>query len=258
MFMLKYYPYKLVISYSGTDYSGWQRQNSEFRTVQGEIEETLLRILKHNKFSFYGSSRTDTGVHATGQVALLKLENNMNSAELLSLLNFNLPLSIRVMSLNEVASEFNPQTNLRSKEYHYYFSTEMVAAVNEPYIVKVDRAVDIDLMKQAAKLLEGVHCFESFTAEKVAGKNTVREIFKAELISAEISFQDSKIFIFKIEGSGFLKYMVRNIFAVILLVGEGVITLDQFSLLLKNSFTLNFKKAPAKGLHLFRINYSGK
>lgn len=258
MFMVNYYPYKLIISYNGTDYSGWQRQKAEYRTVQGEIEAGLRKILKNDNFSFFGSSRTDTGVHANGQVALLKLDEVVSEKKFKDRLNFNLPMSIRIMSFELVSADFNPQMSLESKEYHYYFSTQIISAANEAFVLKVDAEVDIGLMQQACKLLVGTHSFEAFTTDKIASKNTMREIYHSELAKTQMAFQEGELYFIKIEGNGFLKYMVRNIVAAILMVGEGLITLDQFSLLIKNEFHIDFKKAPAKGLHLFRINYSGK
>lgn len=258
MFMQKYYPYKLIISYNGTNYSGWQRQKSDFRTVQGEIESTLKQVLKHSDFSFYGSSRTDTGVHASGQVALLKLNQPIMEKDFLTLLNFNLPNSIKIMSLEQVSDNFNPQINVESKTYHYYFTTEMVSAVNEPFVTAFNKSLKIDLMIKACRELIGTHSFEAFTTDKAASKNTSRVINACEIELIDMPFQNNKVYLFKIEGSGFLKYMVRFIFAAIVMVGEGSISSEQFSHLITNQFQLDYKKAPAKGLHLFKINYSGK
>lgn len=258
MFMSNFYPYKLVISYNGTDYSGWQRQSLEYQTIQGEIEKAILKILKHRDFSFYGSSRTDTGVHARGQVALLKSKDPIDEERFVFQINLQLPLSIRILSFTEACLEFNPQTNLASKEYHYYFSSNQISAQNIPFVLELKDEVDIELMNKACEILVGSHCFSNFTTEKLSSKNTKREIFKCEILEENLSFQNESVYVFKIEGSGFLKYMVRYVFAHLIKIGLGELTLESFHRILLNQSDSGVKKAPAKGLHLFRINYTGK
>ena len=258
MFMQKYYPYKLLISYNGTDYSGWQRQSVEYKTIQGEIESAIQKILKHNEFNFYGSSRTDTGVHASGQIALLKTCELIDETTFLKKLNHQLPSSIRVLSFTQVDMEFNPQINIVSKEYHYYFSEKPVSAHNTTYVLNLRQSLHIENMQEACKLLIGKHCFSNFTTDKLASNNTKREIFSCEIFEEHLSFQEEKVFVFKIEGSGFLKYMIRHIFAQLLEIGIGESSIKKFENLLLAPNDTRLKKAPAKGLHLVRINYSGK
>lgn len=256
--MTNFFSYKLLISYIGTDYSGWQRQSPEYNTVQGEIESTIQKILKHRDFSFYGSSRTDTGVHAMGQVALLKSKDALDVETFLWQLNQHLPNAIRILSLDATDSDFNPQINLQSKEYHYYFSSKTIAAHSGAFVFEVNSELDIEKMQKASHLLLGLHDFSKFTTDKIAHGNTKREIFHCEIKEEKISFQSDSVLVFKIEGSGFLKYMVRNLFGHILKIGLGELELPEFEGIINGVKDTRVKKAPAKGLHLVRINYSGK
>lgn len=258
MFMTNFFLFKMVISYNGSDYSGWQRQSSEYSTIQGEIEKTIQKLLKTRDFHFFGSSRTDTGVHASGQVALLKSNQDLKVETFLFQLNQQLPDSIRVLKLSQVEDSFNPQVNLYSKEYHYFFSLAPVTAHNSPFVLELHHELNIELMQKACEFLKGEHDFAKFTTDKLADNKTIRKIFNCEIKLKELSFQESMIYQFNIEGSGFLKYMVRNIFSHLLKVGSGDLALDQFKSILDCRSDTRVKKAPAKGLHLVRINYSGK
>lgn len=256
--MRKNYSYKLIISYIGTFYSGWQRQKVEYNTIQGEIEKSLSKILKHEEFSFFGASRTDAGVHASGQVAILILEKPIICEELLFKINQDLPGDISILELEECSNDFNPQLNISSKEYHYNFSTQIVPAQMSMFVLQVEEAIDIKEMNSACKILEGEYNFSNFSVPGIRNKESIRKIFSARIVEIAHPFSDEKVYQFVIEGSGFLKYMIRNIFSLLLGVGAGKSSLDQFQNFLITSEDIGVKKAPAKGLHLFRINYSGK
>ena len=258
MFMRKNYSYKLILSYNGTNFSGWQRQRDGYRTVQGVIEESVQKIIKTSEFNLFGSSRTDTGVHASGQVALLRVKKELNPQAFHFKLSKNLPDSIRVTCFERVDDDFNPQVDVYSKVYHYYFSLSQPVAQSAQFILQVASDLNLEEMNTCCNLLKGRHDFSNFTVASCATGNSIRDILSVGIEKVETPFDQIPFYKFSIEASGFLKYMIRNIFALILKVGEGEISVSAFENFLKTEKRIGVKKAPAKGLHLFRINYSGK
>lgn len=254
MFMEKTHSYRLVISYKGTSFCGWQRQAKEYQTIQAEIEDTLTKILKTKKIHFYGASRTDAGVHASAQQAVLVLENEVCPSELLERLNFNLCADIKVRSLEAVES-FNPSVGVESKEYHYYFSKVPLSAQNDPFATYLGESLDIEMMQKCCLKVIGSHSFEKLSTDKAAEKNTVRRIDSCCVESLSAPFGEGDLYVFKVKGQGFLKYMVRNLFSALSGVGRGELEVNEFEEIINAKRDLLLKKAPAKGLHLYKINY---
>ncbi len=254
MFMEKKYSYRLVISYKGTNFSGWQRQAKEYQTIQGKIEDTLIKILKTKKIHFFGASRTDAGVHASAQQAVLVLENEVSTSELFEKLNFNLIDEIRISSLESVES-FNPSIGVLDKEYHYYFSKTPLSAQNDPFATYLGESINLEMMQSGCLKIIGSHSFEKFSTDKIADKNTVRRIDSCRIEVLNAPFGEGELYVFKIKGKGFLKYMVRNLFSAISAVGRGELELSEFEEIINSKRDFLLKKAPAKGLHLYKINY---
>lgn len=251
--------YRLILQYKGTHYLGWQVQpESAGKTVQGELNKALEIVSKARAQSM-GAGRTDSGVHALGQVAKVGIELQIPPENLVKALNVNLPDDIRVIHAAVSDYEFFPTVHATSKEYHYRFTcTRMFTAFQNDLIVNHPFELDIEKMRQACKLLIGQHDFTNFYCEGTDVSSTVREIFECEIL--EISQGDWGMlpshYVFRIVGSGFLKQMVRLIMGALWNVGRGKITLEHFASSLTSTPMQRLGPvAPPSGLYMVRVNY---
>ncbi len=245
--------FKLTIEYDGTLFNGWQRQGQGERTVQGELETLLAKIFKVESVSVIASGRTDSGVHAQGQVAHVKAETRMKPSELHKALTAWSPKDIAIVKVQEVDLDFHAQYSVKSKTYRY-------TILNRPYpsallrhqVLFFPYKLNITAMRRAAKLFIGLHDFKSFQAyDKLrADKTTVRTIKKLT-----VTQQDDLILI-DITADGFLYKMVRNITGLLLEVGRGQRHSEEVLKLLKaKDRTQSAKTAPAEGLSLLKVLY---
>ena len=251
--------YRLIIQYKGTRYLGWQIQpESSGLTVQGELNKALEVVSKHPAQTM-GSGRTDAGVHALGQVAKASINLEINPENLVKALNVNLPEDIRVIHAETSDYDFFPTVHAKSKEYHYRFTAKRAfTAFQNDLIVNHPFDLDLNLMREACKILLGEHDFINFYCEGTDVSSTVRTIFNCEII--EVSQGDWEMlpphYIFKIEGNGFLKQMVRLLVGAVWNVGRGKISLEAFKTSLTSVRTQRLGPvAPPHGLYLVRVNY---
>lgn len=251
--------YRLLIQYKGTRYNGWQQQTGQAGlTVQGEFNKALEKISKAKVHSI-GSGRTDAGVHALGQVVKAAIELDIAPENLVKALNSNLPEDIRVLTAELTDYEFMPTVHAQSKEYHYRFTVGRgTTAFQTDLIANYGLEVDFAKMREACKLLIGVHDFTNYFCEGTEVSSTIREIFECELITVEQGQWNMlpPHYVFRIVGSGFLKQMVRLLMGALWNVGRGKISLEEF----KNSLTSQKTQrmgvvAPPEGLYMVRVNY---
>ncbi len=239
--------YKLTISYDGSGFSGFQYQKKE-RTIQGELENTISSMLGNN-IRIQASGRTDSGVHAKGQVISFESETEIEADKLKYALNRMLPDDISVSDVEIVNREFHPRYSATSKEYHYICSYED-NVFNRRYITLIEDKLDINLMLEEAKALLGEHDFYSFSNRRKLEGSTVREIYDIDIIEEK----EKIIFIFK--GSGFLYKMIRIIVAYLIRVGSGKCKPGKTQeILLSRSREHTKHVAPPNGLYLFKVNY---
>jgi tRNA pseudouridine38-40 synthase len=242
--------YKLVIAYDGTAYQGYQRQG-EHPTIQLAVENVLKRI-----FGFvpiiYGSGRTDSGVHALGQVISFQVEKNFKPKVLQKALNSFLPFDIRVLSVKQVPLEFHARFDAVGKEYLYRINCD---PIGDPFEVRTSLfapyALDIKKMKQAANYFVGKHDFTSFASNPGYERETmVRTIFKVSLVKKK------KMLEFRVRGDGFLYRMVRNMVGALLKVGREKMTPQDIKRILnEKSRSKAPNTAPAHGLYLVKVDY---
>jgi tRNA pseudouridine38-40 synthase len=261
--------FALLLSYRGTFFQGWQRQPG-FQSIQQTIEEALFQMTKE-QVSVVGSGRTDSGVHALGQVAHFTLNQKKWDPLILQKgLNALLPRSIRVLSAVKAPLGFHAQRSAIKKQYGFYIQTgpSILPHFND-YSWWVHHPLDFDLMKQSLQVLVGEHDFKAFQASGSNVKTTVRRIEKIELKKLPIGFpvfenmldegDHFKNFSFiklEIVGNGFLKQMVRSIVGTMVKVGEGKYNTDIFSQLLETQKRENVgPTAKARGLWLERVWY---
>jgi tRNA pseudouridine38-40 synthase len=238
---------KLKIEYDGTDFSGWQKQPG-LRTVQGEIEEKLRKILQE-KITLIGSGRTDVGVHALEQVANFKTGSNLNPVSVHRGLNSLLPEDILIKDVEEVDFDFNSRFSAKSRVYRYKICPGN-DVFSRKYAWEVSYCLDILKIKKATEIISGKHDFTSFCVSKSAKPDNHCQVMRAKWK------KDGNRLEFEIEADRFLHTMVRSLVGTLIDVGRGYFSSKDFTDILK---ARDHKKAgltaPAKGLYLVRVNY---
>ena len=240
---------RLDLCYDGTRYNGWQRQKVHDNTIQGKIETALSRILGE-PIEISASGRTDTGVHARGQVANFHTENPMDCAEILEQLRRYLPEDIGVYSCREVSPRFHSRLNALEKTYQYRaWNSEMPCVFDRRFVAEFPEELDVDAMQEAALLLLGTHDFSAFCANRKMKKSTVRTIkaFTVERMGEEIRFT--------VTGNGFLHNMVRILVGTLIEVGRGERNLESIPELFGGKREQAGFLAPGKGLCLMEVRY---
>lgn len=248
--MMKFY--RVDIEYDGTEFYGWQRQNNDqLRTVQGEIEKVLLKILKE-KVKIHGSGRTDRGVHANGQVATFRAKSTIPGNRLKYAMNSFLPKDIFIKFSEEISEDFHARYSAKGKEYKYllYCAADR-SPLMDRYYGHTKLEIDFELMKQAALKIEGKHDFRAFMASGSSVNNTIREIHELKLEK-----KDSKI-IMTIRGNGFLYNMVRIIMGTLVEIscGRKNIAVIETAYITGDRDILGFT-ATARGLYLQKVFYN--
>ena len=257
------YHHRLIISYKGTNYFGWQElaKREKKPTIQASIHQVLKKICKYQNCTVSAASRTDAGVHAQGQVVKVTIPLAIDSDKLLLGMNSLLADDIRILKCQPCTPEFNSNKDSKSKEYHYYFCTDptynpifndTVAHIPS----KNSASLDIELMNQACKLFTGEHDFYSFAKRDTKMEETFRSIFSCEILQAQPLAFANEIYYLKIIGKGFLRYMVRYIAGALFALGKKQLSLNDISDALKNHKEEKISpRAKSRGLHLIEISY---
>lgn len=241
---------RLTIEYDGTNYLGWQRQRGG-PTIQETIEKAIEKITK-NGAKLIGSGRTDTGVHALGQVANFRTPSAIQTNQLQEALNAILPQDISISGCEEVDIGFHAQHNARSKIYGYLIlHRPYPSALNRRRAWHIRFPLNLAEMRDASKSLTGEHDFRAFGLSTHALKSTVREVFRAEILTE----RNDSIW-FEIEATGFLKRMIRLIVGALIQVGRERITVEGFRRILESGERTKFvRAAPPWGLYLKEVKY---
>ncbi len=240
----------LVLEYDGTRYFGFQLQTDQ-PTIQGAVEEALEK-LTGEKLRLMGASRTDTGVHARGQVVSFRTSTLYSEETFVKGLNHYLPKDIAVKGAYKVRDSFNIQRSATSREYQYFIlnsATRSPLQANSAY--QLSGKLDLAAMNQACQTLIGEHDFISFASSLGPQvKRTVRQVHRAEVT------RDGDMVIFTIISNSFLPHQVRNTVGSLLKVGRGSLSNGEFcSIIEARQPGLAGPLAPAGGLFLVKVNY---
>lgn len=238
---------KLILSYDGTDFCGWQRQPDE-RTVQGVIEHALAE-LSGKRIPVAGAGRTDAGVHAQGQVASFRAEFRLKNDALRRALNALLPGDVRVLSAGPAPPGFHARKSARSKVYRYrIYNGPRISPFLFRYVLHWPGPLDLEKMAEAAGRFKREADFTSFSSNRLL--HPVRRVSRSKIR------KDGKEIIYTVEADGFLRYMVRTIVGTLLEVARGKIEpLAIEDLFAGKRRSLRSPTAPAKGLCLVKVIY---
>jgi tRNA pseudouridine38-40 synthase len=239
-----------MIEYAGTRYSGWQIQKNA-RTIQGEIDRAVRLVTGERDLELYGSGRTDTGVHALGQVAHLDVATTLPPDTLRRRINDELPSDIVVVRMEKVRHKFHARHDAVARSYIYQVSRRRTAFA-KPFVWWVKDPLDVARMREASRRFVGLHDFRSFSDDDPDEKST--EV----LVEGLEVYEDGDLLIVHIEGSHFIWKMVRRIVGVLVEVGRGGLSVDAAAALLTEASEAPARlTAPASGLFLERVYYPG-
>lgn len=245
--------YALLISYDGTNYRGWQTQKNGI-SVQSVLEGAAAEAFG-KKVNITASGRTDSGVHAAGQVCHFTAESSIPPEKVADALNFRLPDDICVLKSAAAPEGFDCNRSAKKKTYCYrMYLSRRAHPLKSRYAEAVWPRPDISLMRRSAALFCGEHDFRAYCASGSAVKTTVRTVYSVDVeLSSSRGCEDISLYVC---GGGFLYNMVRTMAGTLLFLGQGRLTLDD----IKNSLaagdrSLVGKTMPAKGLTLESVDY---
>jgi tRNA pseudouridine38-40 synthase len=246
---------KAVVAYDGTAFHGWQIQQNSGPTIQSEIQRVLQHIC-HQEVRVTGAGRTDSGVHAIGQVAHFDWEHALPPDRLILGLNGMLPDSIRVLSLEPVDSEFHARYDARSKIYLYRIDRSRFANPSQNrFSLHFSYPLDCDLLRECASRIEGEHDFAAFQATGTDIVGTVRTVLGVD-VRTDVEHQGSQFVTIRIHSNGFLRKMARFLIGTMLEIAGGRRPLADLSLALDTGDRGRVGvPAAARGLFLEKVRY---
>jgi tRNA pseudouridine38-40 synthase len=248
------------IQYLGYRFHGWQKQPN-VKTVHLMIDRTFKYILEDKKFKTLASGRTDAMVSANEGAFELFLEEPIEGfKEFLELFNHNLPQDIRALSIKEVDEKFNIIQHSKTKEYLYLFAFgNKYHPFCAPILTTIRESLDIELMKQGAKLFEGTHNFKNYCYKATDNGVYSREILTCKIVENDLytaSFFPPKTYILKVRGKGFMRNQIRLMMGVLIKLGRREVTLQYIEESLKPDVQEHMDYiAPASGLILNKIEF---
>jgi tRNA pseudouridine38-40 synthase len=241
--------YQLILTYDGTLYEGFQKQ-ARRNTVQGEVEKALRKIGWMDR-SILSAGRTDTGVHASGQVIAFDLNWRHSVEDLVNALNANLPRDISARNAVETSPDFHPRFDAVSRQYRYrIYSQPQRDPFRDRFAWRIWPEMDISTLQAAAACIPGNRDFASVGTPPRPGGSTIRNVSLAEWQKADDEY------VFTIEANAFLYHMVRRLVFLQVLAGSGAISVKQF----EAGFTEGYLRFPGLadpcGLTFTRVSYS--
>jgi tRNA pseudouridine38-40 synthase len=254
--------YQVILAYDGSHYKGFQRQ-ANARSVQAVVEGALHKIGWVGR-SILSAGRTDTGVHALGQVITFELDWGHSPQKLQTALNALLPADVVAREVRQVCRSFHPRHDASWRKYYYHLYCQPVRQpLLEPYAWRVWPAVELSSLQQAAQPLTGKHDFGAFGSSPLEGGSTFRVVLQAEWK------QESPYLVFEIAAQAFLYHMVRRIVFMQVMIAQGKLSMSNLQDVLDSGRDFADKDgqiqnppdrlvhglAPAQGLILAEVNY---
>lgn len=248
---------KLVIEYDGKNYCGWQSQavSSKNKTIQQTIEESLQVLFPKEIIKLYGAGRTDSGVHAYGQVANFKVQKSsfdkLGHEKFLKSVNGILPNDIAVKNVRKVSEKFHSRYSAKKRFYRYYITNEKKGIDGDKYFhIKPNIKIDIELAEEFCNLLKGIHSFRSLCKNK----NDFHD-FLCDVKYAKIKKLNKSDLMFEICASRFLHSMVRGVVGALLSVSTGKLPIKEFTSKFKKGEKIKIQYAGANALFLLKVKY---
>ncbi len=239
----------LTVAYDGTAYHGWQIQpNGE--TIEGILNRCLSETLGE-KIEVIGASRTDSGVHAMGNIAVFDTDSPIPADKISYALNQRLPEDIKIQKSEEVASDFHPRHCESRKTYEYrIYCAPFPMPVKRLYAHYTYIPMDVERMRRGASYLVGKHDFKSFCSAEAQVETTVRQVDSVEVV------QEGQEIVIRVAGRGFLYNMVRIIAGTLMEVGRGHIAPEEVKTILEaKDRQAAGPTAPACGLTLVKYEF---
>jgi tRNA pseudouridine38-40 synthase len=246
---------KVILSYDGAEFSGWQVQPGA-ATVQGTMASAIGRITGE-KVLPQGSGRTDAGVHALAQVVTFVTESSVPTQNFVRALNDVLPLSVRVLQVEEAPAEFHARHSAKAKTYRYrIYRGSICPPFLARYVWHYPYQLDADRMSAGAALVVGEYDFTSFAAVDPERGRVDGPASNVRRISSSAWERCGNELVYTVRGSGFLHHMVRNLVGTFILVGKGRLGAEQVTrILAAKRRSAAGATVPASGLYLVQVEY---
>lgn len=240
----------LGIEYDGSAFHGWQTQQPGVRSIQQTLEQALSRVADH-EVRLQGAGRTDTGVHAAGQVAHFDTQARRELRSWLLGSNVNLPPEVNLTWVREVSPDFHARFSAIGRRYRYVIANRpMRSALMSRRVTWVPQPLDEVRMVRAARHLLGTHDFSAYRAVACQAKSPVRELRECSIR------RQGELIILDLSANAFLQHMVRNIAGVLIAIGKGEQAEDwTLDVLHSRDRTRGGVTAPAQGLYLLQVDY---
>ena len=241
----------MVVEYDGRNYYGFQWQ-ANLPTIQAELERAIRRLTGESS-RVIAASRTDTGVHARGQVVSFRSKSVLPPQTFVRALNYYLPRDIAVKGACKVNMDFNVRRDAVSREYDYYIlNSSTRSPLFEGFAYFVPKKLNIKAMNKACKFFEGEHDFVSFATALGKLRSTVRTVYEARVA------KKGDLVAYHMTANSFLPHQVRNTVGLIIRVGLGKVGLEEFHQIMEaKRLGMAGPTAPACGLCLTKVNYPG-
>lgn len=245
----------LSVAYDGTNYCGWQVQKNG-ETIEGVLNRELSALFQE-EITVIGASRTDSGVHALGNVAVFDTKARMPAEKIAYALNSRLPEDVRIQRSLEAPSDFHPRKTACVKTYEYQILNrefELPAYRLNAYFFR--RKLDVERMRDACSYFIGEHDFKSFCSIHTQAETTVRTIYSLDAAEQEMPDLDGRLIRIRVTGNGFLYNMVRILAGTLIQVGLGTYAPEEMAAMLETcDRQAAGPTAPAKGLTLVGMRY---
>ena len=241
---------RLTVAYDGTNYHGWQIQNNGI-TIESELNRCLTDLLRE-PVEVIGASRTDSGVHALGNIAVFDTTSRMPAEKISYALNQRLPEDIRIQKSEQVPDDWHPRRCDSRKTYEYrIYRAQFPMPVKRLYSLFTYYELDMNRMQEAAAYLEGEHDFKSFCQTGAQVESTVRTLY-----SVEVEEQGEHDLVIRVCGNGFLYNMVRIMTGTLVEIGLGKIPAEELPAIIAScDRRRGGRTAPPQGLFLKQVYY---